>query len=230
MTLQVAILAGGLGTRLKPFTDKVPKVMLEVSGRPFLEHQFHYLKKFGFRKFLLLVSYLRRQIEAYFQEGRKLGVQIEYSCEEEPMGTGGALKLAAPRLDEKFILINGDTFYPLDYHPFLKEASSVREGMLMAVYDNQDAIASNNVRVEKNGLISAYSRTIHEGMNGVDGGVSFLNKGILEYIPAGEKISLESEIFPLLISKGLLKAYLTNTRYYDMGTLDRLELVKKILS
>lgn len=229
--MQVVILAGGLGTRLKPLTEKITKVMVEVHGKPFLEHQFRYLKKFGFKKILLLVSYLGDQVKNYFQDGQAFGIKIEYNEEKEPMGTAGALKMAAPKLERSFLLINGDTFYPLNWKDFLSRADAVRQGGLIAVYQNQERVAENNLKVEPGGLISACaSNKSPQGLNGVDGGVSFYHKAILDFIPEGEKCSLEKDIYPLLIRQKLLKAYFSNQRYYDMGTFERLDVIEKVLS
>lgn len=226
---QVVILAGGLGTRLKPVTEKIPKVMIEVAGKPFLEHQLEYLKKFGFRRFLILVSYLREQILAYFQSGEKWGVEMDYSEEKEPMGTGGALRLAYPKLDEQLVLLNGDTFYPLDYADLLKKAEGFKNGVWVVVYNNREKVAPNNVQTDTHGNITAYSGRNPDGMNGVDGGVYFVNKSVVELTPEGQKISLEEALYPALIRKKQLKAYWTATRYYDMGTFERLDVVKTFL-
>lgn len=229
--MQVVILAGGLGTRLKPLTEKITKVMIEVHGKPFLEYQFQYLKRFGFKKFLLLVSYLGSQVKDYFQDGQAFGIGIEYNEEKEPMGTAGALKMAASKLAKSFLLINGDTFYPLDFNDFLVRTSALRKGGLIAVYQNQEKVAENNLKVESDGTISAASKDKNpKRLNGVDGGVSFYHKKILDFIPEGKKCSLENEIYPLLIRQRLLRAYFTNLRYYDMGTFERLDVIKKVLS
>ncbi len=228
--MQVVILAGGLGTRLKPITEKTPKVMIPIHGKPFLEHQLVYLKKAGFKKFLLLVSYLGEQIENYFKKGMKWGVTIDYSYEEQPMGTGGALKRAGSLLDKTFLLLNGDSFCPINFSHFLSQAIKITEGGMIVVYDNHEKIDKNNMRVEENGFIAAYDKKkVLEGLNGVDGGIAFFHRSILDLILNGKKISLEEEIYPLLIEKKLLRAYFTNIRYYDMGTFERLETVRKLL-
>lgn len=229
--MQVVILAGGLGTRLKPITEKVTKVMVEVHGKPFLEYQFRYLKKFGFKKFLLLVSYLGDQVKNYFKDGQAFGIEIEYNEEKEPMGTAGALKMAESKLEESFLLINGDTFYPLDFKDFLSRANLIKQGGLIAVYQNQEKVAANNLKVESDGMISACASDKNASeLNGVDGGVSFYHKKILDFIPEGKKCSLENDIYPLLIRRRLLRAYFTSSRYYDMGTFERLNIIKKVLS
>lgn len=228
--VQVVILAGGAGTRLKPITEKLTKVMIGVSGKPFLDHQFNYLKKAGFRRFLLLISYLGNQIEDYFKDGERFGIEISYSYEREPCGTGGALKLAIAKLEDRFVLINGDTFYPLDYNDFLSNAAQIETGGMIAAYDNHDKIATNNLKVEIDNNISKYSKKQYtKDMNGLDGGVAFFFKCVVNLIPEGEKVSFEEEIFPVLINRKELKAYLTNIRYYDMGTFERLDIIRNVI-
>src|SRR5581483_1322783 len=105
--------------RMRPHTERVPKPMLPVLGRPFIEHQIELLRASGVRRFLLLVGYLGEQIEAHLGDGARYGVTIEYSYEPTPLGTGGALKNAADKLEDDFLLINGDTLLELDYKALL---------------------------------------------------------------------------------------------------------------
>src|SRR4051795_1994538 len=112
----VAILAGGLATRLRPATDKVPKAMLSVRGEPFLVHQLRLLRSEGFRKIVLCVGYLGELIEAKIGDGKRFGVQIDYSFDGPTLlGTAGALKLASSKLGERFLVIYGDSYMPVDY-------------------------------------------------------------------------------------------------------------------
>src|SRR5204863_2595800 len=112
---QTVILAGGLGTRMRPVTETIPKPMIAVCSKPFLEHQLELLRRNGIDRVLLLVSYLGEQIEQYFRQGDSLKMKIDYSYESSPLGTGGALKNASEKLEEKFLLLNGDTFLDVDY-------------------------------------------------------------------------------------------------------------------
>src|SRR3989338_4163835 len=113
--MQAVVLCGGLGTRLRPLTEKVPKPMVELNGKPFLEHLVLFLKKQGFSEFLFLSSYHHEKIESHFGNGKKFGVNIAYSVEEKLLGTGGALLNAEQKLGEEFLLVNGDTFLPINF-------------------------------------------------------------------------------------------------------------------
>lgn len=227
---QIVILAGGLGTRLRPITETITKVMIEVNGKPFLEHQFDYFKQFGFKKFLLLVSYLGMQVEKHFKDGGKIGININYSYEKKPIGTGGALKIAKNLIEDKFILIFGDTFYPLDFNELLLKAQEINKGGMLVVYDNNEKIVSNNIKVESDLFVSKYSKSNNSSdMNGVDGGVSFFFKQVLDLIPEGENVSFEENVYPILIKDRLLRAYYTNTRFYDIGTFERLNIIRNLI-
>src|SRR6185436_9478322 len=103
------------GTRLRPITQTVPKPMVPVAGVPYLEHQLRELARQGVRDIVLLTGYLGEQIEEYFGDGAGLGLALRYSREEHPMGTGGALRLAAGLLDRSFLIIYGDSYLPIDY-------------------------------------------------------------------------------------------------------------------
>src|SRR3989344_9142075 len=107
---QALILVGGLGTRLQPVVRDVPKPMADVNGRPFLEYVINHLKKFGVKEIILATGHMHEKIESYFGDGSKFGVKIKYSVETQPLGTGGAVRLARLLIGERFLLVNGDTW------------------------------------------------------------------------------------------------------------------------
>jgi len=116
----VAILAGGLATRLRPATEKTPKALLRVAGEPFIIHQLRLLHSHGFRKVVICVGYLSEMIEAELGDGTSLGMQIVYSSDGSTLlGTGGALKRALPKLGEQFLVTYGDSYMPVDYSAIL---------------------------------------------------------------------------------------------------------------
>ena len=113
---QAVLLVGGLGTRLRPITESVPKPMVEVEGKPFLEYKIESLKKYGIKKFILCVGYLGHLVEEYFGDGKRFGVDIAYSYErDELLGTAGAVKNAENLVSGDFIVSNGDTFLDIDF-------------------------------------------------------------------------------------------------------------------
>jgi NDP-sugar pyrophosphorylase family protein len=129
--MQVAILVGGLATRLRPLTSSLPKAMLPIKGKPFLEYQVALLNYHNVRDIVLCVGYLKEKIKDYFGDGGKLGVNIQYSEEEELLGTAGALKNAELLLEDEFLLLNGDSYLPVDYAQPLNQLKASGELGLM---------------------------------------------------------------------------------------------------
>ena len=227
--IQAVILAGGLGKRMRPLTASIPKPMIEVGGKPFLQHQFDLLRSFGIRRVLLLVAYLGDQIEKYFGDGAALGLHLSYSHEPEPLGTGGALRIAAAMLDEEFLLLNGDTYLDIDYAA-LADAFRKSTAMAMIVaYENTDVPVPSNLALSPDGNVTMYRKRDPHGLTHVDAGVIALRREVLAEIPAGCKCSLEEEIFPKLIERGQMEAWVTTEPFYDMGSPAGLEALAKRL-
>jgi NDP-sugar pyrophosphorylase family protein len=219
--MQVVILAGGLGTRLRPITEKIPKPMVPVRNEPFLHWQLLDLKQQGYRRVLLLVAYLGEQIEAHFGDGRKWGLEIEYAYEPEPLGTGGALKNALPKLDEKFILLNGDSFLhaPLGA---MEECLGTAEAVV-STYDNRVATpVIPNLKVRE-GLVIDYKKDAgrEQGFDRIDSGVYLLKRDLVARYP-DERFML-ADLWPPLIARGSMAAFAVDERFYDIGTIERLK-------
>ena len=230
--MQAVILAGGLGTRLRPFTYEIPKPMVPINGKPYLEYQLEYLRKQDIKNILILVGYLGEQISSYFGDGKKFGLDIQYSTESVPMGTGGGLKNAESLLEEDFLLIYGDSFLPLEYGDVIKKYNQCRSKALLCVYNNQEDtnVISNIALEEETHKILAYRKDVQDiTLKYVDAGVLIVNKEVLKYIPYQQVISLEQYIFPILIKEGTLFAYPSNHRFYDIGTPERLKLAMEVL-
>lgn len=221
--LQVVILAGGLGTRLRPITETVPKPMVPVAGQPFLRWQLEDLKAQGYRRVLLLVAYLGEVVEKHFGDGKDLGLEIEYAYEPEPLGTGGALKNGVKALDQDFILLNGDSFLraPLD-----KMVSAYRQGKfsaLVSAYDNHDPVpVIPNLRVREQTVIG-YEKDagLERGYDQIDSGIYVVNRKLIEDGPDGK--FMLADLWPSLIAAGRLGALRIPERFYDIGTIDRLK-------
>ena len=229
MGMQCVFLAGGLATRLRPLTYKIPKFLVPINGRPFLHYQLELVKSYGISNILILTGYLGKQIEDYLGDGSKLGLGISYSYEENPLGTGGALKKAETMLEDAFLVINGDTYLDFDYKGLIDYFYTQAKIGVLTVYPNSEKIAPNNVKINAANLVIAYSKKSNAAMNCVDGGVMVLKKEITNFIEAGKKVSLEENIFSKLIENKELSAYPVNQRFYDMGTFEGLKLLEEIL-
>ena len=226
---QVVILAGGLGVRLRPVTLTVPKSMAPVAGRPFLEHLFRLLASQDLRRVVLLTGYLGEQVEAYFGDGADAGVAITYAREPAPRGTAGAVRDAREVLEDTFLLLNGDTYLACDYNRLYEGLEQSGAEAVMAVYGNPETVAPNNVRLTAGGRVAAYSKTQRDDMTHVDAGAYALRRQVLERLPPGDPCSLEDDLFPLLTGEGSLAAYPVTSRFYDIGTLQRLADAERFL-
>ncbi|HVX66317.1 MAG TPA: nucleotidyltransferase family protein [Bryobacteraceae bacterium] len=230
MSLQAVILAGGLGTRLRPITETVPKPMVPVAGRPYLEYQIDWLRKLEITNVVLLVGYLAEQVEGYFGDGRRFGVTIAYSREPRPLGTGGALKLALPLLAESFLVLNGDSYLPVDYRPLAALLESSGAEAVLAAYDNAlgDTGVRHNLDVAGDGRVLRYEKGSRTPMTHVDAGAFMLRRRVLALTGAPE-FSLENELFPALIARRQLFALPVRQRFYDMGTPAGLAMLEEFL-
>lgn len=230
--MQVVILAGGLGTRLWPLTKLVPKPMVPVAGMPYLEHQLRLLAKQGLTEIVILTAYLGEQIEEYFDDGHRLGLSIRYSREQEPLGTGGALREAQHLLDDLFIVLYGDSYLPMEYASVGQQlAASEALGLLVVYHDVLgETGVRGNVAVDRKGLVMRYDKTAldDEGLQYIEAGVLALRRAALSRLPSLGKASLEQEVFPKLIEQGLLRGLPTGQRFYDIGTRDRLKVIEEL--
>ena len=224
--MQVIILAGGLGTRLRPYTETIPKPMMDICGKPFLEYQLNHIKNSGMKKVLLCVGYLGEKIEEYFKDGKNFGLDIKYSYEEKPLGTAGALKNAELMIETNpFVVINGDTYSDFKFkelknnYPFSNplitmvtaNATNPREQELVELkgdnishfYQRGTVEHEKYLRKNKNPMISS--------------GIYSFNSEILIMIPEGKICSLEKEIFPKLL--GEIKGIVHNGYIKDIGNI-----------
>ena len=223
---QAVILAGGLGTRMRPITEAIPKPMIAVAGKPFLEWQLKLLRDGGIANALLLVAYLGEQIEEYFGDGAKTGGRVEYSYEPSLLGTGGALKNAEAKLRDWFVLVNGDTYLAIDYAKLMRDFVDADCQAMIVAYEKPAAVAAEvpasglpgNLGVSRDGRVTAYQKREPDGLNHIDAGVIALKKEVLANLPAEQKCSLEEEIYPQLIARGEMRAWVTTEPFYDMGS------------
>ena len=229
--MQAVILAGGLGTRLRPMTESIPKPMIPIQGRPFLEHEILLLKSRGIREFVLCIGYLGEQIEDYFGTGKKLEVNIEYSHDgPDLLGPAGALKRAAPVLNDSFFVTYGDAYLRLDYQRIMDYFMRSEKLGLMVVYENKNKYGKSDL-VVKDGYVTRYDKKSQgvEEMAWINFGVSALRKKALELIPA-ETACGEEEFYGKLIKQRELLAYSTAERFYEIGNPNSLREFEEFIS
>lgn len=217
MDMQVALLAGGLATRLGDLTRNQPKSMVKVLGRPFLEYQLQLLRKSGIKNIILCTGYMGEQIERRFGNGKRYGVNIRYSFEDTALGTAGALKKAENLLDEVFFTMYGDSYLFLDFSLVMSYFQSQNKLALMTVYKNYNCYDRSNTVIEGN-LVKKFSKKEKtEDMVYIEYGANIFKKEVLEMIPENRFCSLD-ELFPRLIDQKQLLVFEVRERFYEIGS------------
>src|SRR5260221_5227551 len=228
-SLPIVILAGGLATRLRPLTEKIPKSLVGVAGHPFLEHQITLLRRNGVSEIFLCVGYLGEMIEKLFGDGKQFGIQIIYSYDgDKLLGTGGAIKKLLPRLPEDFFVLYGASYLPIDYQAVATRFRASGKPALMTVFRNDNAWDRSNVWFEE-GTIRRYSKT--EGlpqMRYIDYGLTVCSQPIFENCPTDEPFDL-AIVFEELSQRGELAGYEVHQRFYEVGSHKGLEELDRLL-
>jgi NDP-sugar pyrophosphorylase family protein len=214
----VAILAGGLATRLRPITEKIPKLLVEVAGEPFFSHQIRLLKASGLSHFVLCVGHLGEMIVDRYGDGSRWGVKIEYVFDgPKLLGTGGALIQALPKLGETFYVLYGDSYLPIDYQAvgeFFRHSG--RRG-LMTVFENREQFDASNVWFE-DGKIKRYDKVARvPQMHHIDYGLGVFRAAAFENYPVNTAIDL-AEIQKSLVARAELAGYEVKERFYEVGS------------
>lgn len=222
-------MAGGLATRMRPATDAVPKAMLEAGGKPFLQHQIELLKRCGILDIVLCVGYLSDRIRDRFQDGSQFGVSIRYSDEGKSlMGTAGALKKAEALLAERFFVLDGDAYLPLDYRAVMGCFEAGKKRALMVVYENRGRYDHSNVLLDGE-FVKLYDRSRRDpSMAYIHAGLSVLSRAVLSLIPA-DRPSAQDELWRNLISSRDLLAYRTDERFYEIGSASGLDEFRRLV-
>jgi len=227
--MQVVILAGGLGTRLHPLTGKMPKCMAQVAGRPFLSYLLHLFGAKGVDEIILCTGYMGEQVESYFGNGNEMGLKLRYSQEKTGLlGTGGALKLAEPLLCDSFLVINGDTYIDIDYnaifHSFTRSSTQA-----LIVTSPGDRKGRCDMAVDNSLMVTRYDKTGGGGLDYVNAGVMAFRREVVSAIAPACPVSLERDVFPPLISRRQVMAYITAQKFYDIGTFAGLDIFKQAM-
>jgi NDP-sugar pyrophosphorylase family protein len=226
--IPVAILAGGLATRLRPITEKIPKSLVPVAGKPFLAHQLELLHSRGIRRAVLCIGYLGEMIQRDFGAGEKFGVKLDYSFdspgqsqaaagESKLLGTGGAIKRALPLLAEEFFVLYGDSYLPVDYAPIAESFHRSRKPGLMTVFRNEGKFDTSNV-VFADGEIKVYDKKNKlPEMRHIDYGLSLFKASVFDAYSADQVFDL-AEVMGKLVREKQLAGFEVTQRFYEIGS------------
>lgn len=222
--MKAVILAGGLGKRLRPKVSDQPKVMARVANKPFLEFHIRHLKKFGIDRIVCCVGYKAEQIMDYFETGKSWGVEIEYVVEKQPLGTAGAFKNAA--IDEPFIGLNGDSFLQLDVSSLLHYFTSI-QAAIIACHKIVDGREYGSIHFDNNQRIVKFCEKANNHISDwMNAGVYIITPDLMAMVPEGTPCSIEREIFPQYIRKGLY-AFPSHDYFIDIGTPERYDQAQR---
>jgi len=216
--LPVAILAGGLATRLHPITQTIPKALVDVAGKPFIYHQLEVLRAAGARRVVLCLAHLADQVESAVGDGGRFDLEVVYSRDGgQLLATGGALRHALPLLGERFLVLYGDSYLRCDYQAISRAFVASGKLGLMTVYRNDGKFDASNVRFE-NGEIIQYDKTPGiSGMSHIDYGLGALHADAFAGTRDGERIDLVA-VYQALLSRRQLAGYEVNDRFYEIGS------------
>jgi len=229
--IPVAILAGGLATRLRPITEKIPKSLVTVAGKPFLAHQLDLLQSRGLRRAVLCVGYLGEMIQRDFGDGSAFGLRLDYSFDgPKPLGTGGAIKRALPLLGDEFFVLYGDSYLPVEYRPIAEFFRHSGKLGCMTVYRNEGHYDTSNV-VFRDGEIAVYDKKNRPPeMRHIDYGLSLFKAAVFNSYSADQPFDL-AEVMSKLVRQKQLAGFEVRERFYEMGSpagLSELETLLKI--
>ncbi|MDQ6799961.1 MAG: sugar phosphate nucleotidyltransferase, partial [Acidobacteriota bacterium] len=217
--MKTAILAGGLGTRLGEIARDLPKPMVPIGDRPFLEFVIESFAQRGLRDFVLLTGHRGEVIEKYFGDGKRFGVHIDYSRELAPLGTGGAIRQARASLGDRFLLTYGDVLRRFDYDRFVRE----HDEPCLAVYRR---ISAGNTDVDGDRVIRFDKRAPE--LPFIDAGFSVMPSSVIDWLP--ENGSFEEIVFPRLAKERALACEVVDQNFFEIGTPEGLERTRKALA
>lgn len=227
--LPVAILAGGLATRLRPVTEKIPKSLVEVAGEPFLAHQLRLLKRNGVERAVICAGYLAEQIEAFAGDGARFGLRLDYSLDGPVLlGTAGALRRALPLLGDAFFSVYGDSYLPCDWRAAGEHFLASGKLGLMTVFRNEGQWDSSNVQFE-DGRIAVYDKQKRTpSMRHIDYGLGAFRAEALARVQPDRPYDL-ALLYRELLAEGQLAAFEVHERFYEVGSFDGIRELSEVL-
>ncbi len=228
--LPVAVLAGGQATRLRPLTDRLPKALLPIAGRPFIHWQLELLAQQGITDVVLCVGFLGNDIRATVGSGASCGVRAHYSFDgDTALGTGGALRHALPMLGESFFVLYGDSYLPCSFTELQTAYTASEAPALMAICRNEDRWDRSNVLFSKGRIVEYNKRSPRAEMAHIDYGLGVLSSRVLGAYPARTAFDL-ADLYHGLSLRGELAGFEVSERFYEIGSAEGLAQTERYLS
>jgi N-acetyl-alpha-D-muramate 1-phosphate uridylyltransferase len=226
----VAILAGGLGTRLGELTKSIPKALIEVNGEPFIAHQLRLLRQNAVDHVVLCVSHLGEAIRGFVGDGSAFDLRVEYSYDGPVLlGTAGAIRQAQPLLGEQFFILYGDSYLPCDYRAVANSFQASGKSGLMTVFRNEGRWDSSNVEYSDARILAYDKKNRTPRMEFIDYGLGMLRAEALARIPDGQPFDL-AQLYQDLLHDDQLAAFEVKMRFYEIGSLEGIQDLSNYLA
>lgn len=225
----VAILAGGLATRLRPLTEKIPKALVEIAGRPFIDWQLELLAARGLERVVVCAGYLGEMIAGHVRDGSRFGLEVQFSYDGNTLlGTGGAIRKALPLLGGEFFVLYGDSYLPIDYRSVANAFTTANKHGLMTVFKNDGQWDASNVWMEGN-EVRLYDKTANlPQMHHIDYGLSVFRQEFFSRRNEGERFDL-AEVMTDLVRLREMAAFPVSERFYEIGALEGISDLERLL-
>ena len=214
----IAVLAGGLGTRLRPITETIPKSLVEVAGRPFVAHQLELFARRGISEAVFCIGYLGEQLEEFVGDGSRFGVNVTYSRDGDRLrGTGGAVRHALPLLTDEFLVTYGDSYLDIDYEEVVTAFHAAQLPALMTVYRNENRWDASNVELLDHQILTYDKAHRTARMRHIDYGLLAMTPAAFAGWERSETFDLADLLGPMALA-GRLAGFEVTTRFYETGS------------
>ena len=214
--MKSVILAGGLGTRLQPYTTFLPKPMLPLGEKPILEHLIEWSKTNGVKSIVLCVSYLRKAIEDYFEDGKRFGVKIEYAISDRPLATAGQLKTAEKFLDDTFVCMYGDSIYNFNLRNMIKQHKKSKSFVTMSLNEYKTNLPYGVIETSKNNKVTAWNEKPEIKVN-INMGCYVMEPEIMKLIPKNKSFGMDDVIKKAMSRKKTVSSFVSKNEFIDIG-------------
>lgn len=214
--MKAVILAGGLGTRLQPYTTFLPKPMLPLGEKPILEHLVDWTRKNGIKSIVLCVSYLRKTIEDYFEDGKRFGVNIEYAVSNKPLATAGQLKTAEKFIDGTFVCMYGDSIFDFNLRSMINQHIQKKSFVTMSLYEYKTNLPYGVIETTKTGKVIAWNEKPEIKAN-INMGCYVMEPGVMNLIPNNIPYGMDDVIKKAMIKKKTINSIVSKKGFLDIG-------------
>jgi len=214
--VKAVILAGGLGTRLQPYTTFMPKPMLPLGDKPLLEHLIEWTRKNGIKSIVLCVSYLRKTIEDYFEDGKRFGVKIEYANASRPLATAGQLKTAEKFIDDTFVCVYGDSIFDFNLKKMLTQHKQKKSFITISLFEFKTNLPYGVIYTSKNGKVVEWKEKPEISAD-INMGCYVMEPGVFDFIPKNKPYGMDDLVRKIMAKKKPVQSFITKKGFMDIG-------------